>query len=163
LLSDNWMDILLSGSYAGFYTEKSVLLLDRVVRWIGEDKDIVLDSFTVSCITAYAVLYMSMSDCVYRKFLLGEMIDCTHNITADAARKMNKAHGGNLNFILVEMMYYADNITAERVKRVIDGYGEGKKAVKGTGGNFSYYELGPVLLMPDGNLHEEVRLQKIRE
>ena len=35
--------------------------------------------------------------------------------------------------------------------------------MKGTGGNFSYYELGPVLLMPDGNLNEEVGLQKIRE
>ena len=76
---------------------------------------------------------------------------------------MNKADGGNRKFILVEMMDYADNITAERVKRVIDGYGEGKKAVKGTGGNFSYYELGTVLLMPDGNLNEEVGLQKIRE
>ena len=27
---------------------------------------------------------------------------------------------------------YADTITAERVKRVIDGYGEGKNAVDGT-------------------------------
>ena len=60
-------------------------------------------------------------------------------------------------------MDYAESITAERVKRVIDGYGEGKKAVEGTGGNFSYYELGPVLLLPDGNLNEEVGPQKIRE
>ncbi len=76
---------------------------------------------------------------------------------------MNKADGGNRKFILVEMMDYADSITAERVKRVINGYGEGKKAVEGTGGNFSYYELGPVLLLPDGNLNEEVGPQKIRE
>ena len=76
---------------------------------------------------------------------------------------MNKADGGNRKFILVEMENYADSITAERVKRVIDGYGEGKKAVEGTGGNFSYYELGPVLLLPDGNLNEEVGAQKIRE
>ena len=76
---------------------------------------------------------------------------------------MNQADGGNRKFILVEMMDYADSITAERVKRVIDGYGEGKKAVEGTGGNFSYYELGPVLLLPDGNLNEEVGPQKIRE
>ena len=76
---------------------------------------------------------------------------------------MNKADGGNRKFILVEMMDYADSITAERVKRVIDGYGESKKAVEGTGGNFSYYKLGPVLLLPDGNLNEEVGPQKIRE
>lgn len=60
-------------------------------------------------------------------------------------------------------MDYADSITAERVKRVIDGYGEDKKAVEGTGGNFSYYELGPVLLLPNGNFNEEVGPQKIRE
>ncbi len=49
------------------------------------------------------------------------------------------------------------------VKRVINGYGEGKKAVEGSGGNFSYYELGPVLLLSDGNLNEEVGVEKIRE
>ena len=127
------MDILLSGSYAGFDTEKSILLLDRIVKWIATDNDIVLDSFAGSGTTAHAVL------------------------------NMNKADGGNRKFILVEMMDYADSITAERVKRVIDGYGEDKKAVEGTGGNFSYYELGPVLLLPNGNLNEEVGLQKIRE
>ena len=36
---------------------------------------------------------------------------------------------------------YANDITAERVKRVTQGYGKGNKAVKGTGGSFSYYEL----------------------
>ena len=46
-----------------------------------------------------------------------------------------------LSYIMIEVEDYADTITAERVKRVIDGYGEGKNAVDGTGGNFSYYEL----------------------
>lgn len=109
------------------------MLLDRIVKWIATDNDIVLDSFAGSGTTAHAVL------------------------------NMNKADGGNRKFILVEMMDYADSITAERVKRVIDGYGEDKKAVEGTGGKFSYYELGPVLLLPNGNLNEEVGLQKIRE
>ena len=62
LLSDNWMDILLSGSYAGFDTEKSVLLLDRIVKWIASDKDIVLDSFAGSGTTAHAVLNMNKAD-----------------------------------------------------------------------------------------------------
>ena len=35
--------------------------------------------------------------------------------------------------------------------------------MEGTGGNFSYYELGSMLLLPDGNLNEEVGPQKIRE
>lgn len=51
--------------------------------------------------------------------------------TAHAVLNMNK-DGGHRKFILVEMMDYADSITAERVKRVISGYGEDKKAVPGT-------------------------------
>ena len=76
---------------------------------------------------------------------------------------MNKADGGNRKFILVEMMDYAESITAERVKRVINGYGSDKQAVEGSGGDFTFYDLGPVLLLPDGNLNEEVGAAKIRE
>ena len=132
LLSDNWMDILLSGSYAGFDTEKNVLLLQRIVDWITSENDVVLDSFAGSGTTAHAVL------------------------------NMNKADGGQRKFILVEMMDYADSITAERVKRVIRGYGEGKNAVEGTGGNFSFYDLGEPLLVGDC-LNEAVAPEKIRE
>ena len=83
--------------------------------------------------------------------------------TAHAVLNMNKADGGHRKFILVEMGDYADTITAERVKRVIKGYGEGKNAVEGTSGNFSYYELGEPLLLPSGNLNEKVGTEKIRD
>lgn len=76
---------------------------------------------------------------------------------------MNKKDGGNRKFILVEMMDYADTITAERVKRVIKGYGEGDKAVEGTGGDFAYYELGLPLFREDGNLNEDVGIDEIRK
>ena len=118
---------------AVFDYPKPARLIERIVQIASDPNSIILDSFAGSGTTAHAVL------------------------------NMNKADGGDRKFILVEMMDYADSITAERVKRVIDGYGEGKKAVEGTGGNFSYYELGPVLLLPDGNLNEEVGAQKIRE
>ena len=116
-----------------FPNPKPVGTIQRIIEIVTGDDDIILDSFAGSGTTAHAVL------------------------------NMNKADGGNRKFILVEMMDYADSITAERAKRVIDGYGERKKAVEGTGGNFSYYELGPVLLLPDGNLNEEVGSEKIRE
>lgn len=132
LLSDNWMDILLSGSFAGFDTEKNVLLIQRIIDWIVSPGEIILDSFAGSGTTAHAVL------------------------------NMNKADGGNRKFICIEMMDYADTITAERVKRVINGYGEGKKTVDGTGGNFSYYELGEPLLVDD-KLNNAVSTEKIRE
>ena len=57
------------------------------------------------------------------------------------------------------MMDYAENITAERVKRAITGINN----YKGVGGDFSYYELGEPLFLPDGNLNECVGEQKIRE
>lgn len=82
--------------------------------------------------------------------------------SAHAVLNLNK-DGGNRKFVLVEMMDYADGITAERVKRVINGYGEGKNAVKGTGGSFSFYDLGDTLLLPDGNLNEDVGEAKIRD
>ena len=76
--------------------------------------------------------------------------------TAHAALKMNR------RFILIETMDYADNITAERVRRVIKGYGEDKKAVPGTGGGFDYYEMGlPIFKEPD-LLNEEVGVEVIR-
>ena len=83
--------------------------------------------------------------------------------TAHAVLNLNKQDGGNRKFILVEMEDYANTITAERVKRVIKGYGTAKKAVEGTGGDFTYYELGQSLFLDNGFLNEEVGLPKILE
>ena len=111
---------------------KPIALIERILRLDSSSNMIVLDSFAGSGTTAHAVL------------------------------NMNKADGGHRKFILVEMMDYADSITAERVKRVIRGYGEGKNAVEGTGGNFSFYDLGKPLLVGDC-LNEAVAPEKIRE
>lgn len=62
------------------------------------------------------------------------------------------------SFILIEMEDYAETTTAERVKKVISGYSD----VPGTGGNFSFYDLGEPLLI--GNcLNKAVDPGKIRE
>lgn len=115
-----------------FDTPKPARLIERILQ-IASDKDsIILDSFAGSGTTAHAVL------------------------------NLNKADGGNRKFILIEMMDYAEDITAERVRRVIKGYGEGKKAVEGTGGDFSYYALGEPLLIDD-NINEKVGVDKLRE
>ena len=123
--------------YLGFKKEdfpnpKPVGTIQRILQIATAGDDIILDSFAGSGTTAHAVL------------------------------NMNKADGGHRKFILVEMMDYADSITAERVKRVIRGYGEGKNAVEGTGGNFSFYDLGEPLLHGDV-LNENVGVEKIRE
>ena len=117
---------------AVFDYPKPVRLIKRILSLASSSGDVILDSFAGSGTTAHAVL------------------------------NMNKADGGHRRFILVEMMDYADSITAERVKRVIHGYGAGKQAAEGTGGSFSYYELGEPLMNGD-NLNEEVGIDKIRE
>lgn len=115
-----------------FETVKPHQLIEYLIARVCGKDALVLDSFAGSGTTAHAVL------------------------------KMNAEDGGSRRFILVEMMDYAESITAERVKRVIAGYGEGAKAVAGTGGSFGFYELGPALLEGDG-LNEEVPEEKLRE
>ena len=82
--------------------------------------------------------------------------------SAHAVLNLNKADQQDRKFILIELGDYADSITAERVKRVIDGYGSGKTATEGTGGSFSFYELGAPLFV-DGDLNPEVPLGRVRE
>ena len=60
-------------------------------------------------------------------------------------------------------MDYAEAITAERVRRVINGYGEGDKAVAGTGGGFDFYTVGDPIFLADDNLNEAVGLDAIRD
>lgn len=117
-----------------FQYSKPYSLIQYIINMLCKDdkSSIILDSFAGSGTTAHAVL------------------------------NLNKQDGGNRKFILVEMEDYAETITAERVRRVIDGYGEGKNAVEGTGGSFAYYELGPELLK-DGFINEDVPEQTIRE
>lgn len=112
---------------------KPVTLISYLANFINNKDAIILDSFAGSGTTAHAVL------------------------------NLNKKDGGNRKFILVEMEDYAENITAERVRRVMNGYGEGKNAVAGTGGAFDFYELGAPMFDQEKNLNEEVDEEKIRE
>jgi adenine-specific DNA-methyltransferase len=79
--------------------------------------------------------------------------------TAHAVLNLNKSDNGSRQFILIEMMDYADSITAERIKRVIKGFSD----VPGTEGDFVFCELGASLFNNDGNINEEVEIDKIRE
>lgn len=124
----------LKGIFSGvapIETPKPRRLIERILHIAADSNAIILDSFAGSGTTAHAVL------------------------------NMNKQDGGNRKFILVEMGDYAESITAERVRRVINGYGEGNKAVEGTGGGFSFYELDDALLI-NGMLNPNAAEEKIR-
>lgn len=118
---------------SAFQTPKSVLLVEMLLQLATSKNSIILDSFSGSGTTAHAVL------------------------------KLNAKDGGNRRFILCEMMDYAETITAERVRRVINGYGEGNKAVAGIGGGFDYCTVGAALFKEDKNLNEEVGADAIRD
>lgn len=116
-----------------FNNPKPTTLVSFLCDFLDDNNSIILDSFAGSGTTAHAVLNLNKQDC------------------------------GNRKFILVEMEDYAENITAERVRRVINGYGDGKNAVEGTGGSFSFYELGEPVFNGDGYLNENIGTEKLRE
>ena len=82
--------------------------------------------------------------------------------TAHAVMNLNQQDGGNRKFILIELEDYANTITAERVKRVMQGYGDGDNATAGTGGSFDFYTLGEPLLDNERNLNPKLPLDTVR-
>ncbi len=115
-----------------FNFPKPESLIRLFLELVTKNDSIVLDSFSGSGTTGHAVL------------------------------SLNRQDKGNRKVLLIEMEDYADTVTAERLKRVMQGYGEGKNATEGTGGAFDYYELGPPLFLEDDNLNETVGSEKIR-
>lgn len=126
------INYIFNNNSEAFETPKPVRLIDRMLRIATSKNSIILDSFAGSGTTAHAVL------------------------------KLNAEDGGNRRFICVEMMDYAETITAERVRRVMNGYGEGTKAVGGLGGGFDYYTVDVPLFIDGHNLNEEVGAEAIR-
>jgi adenine-specific DNA-methyltransferase len=121
------------GKEGVFDFPKHPSLIEYLLQFREDKNSIILDSFAGSGTTAHAVLNLNKQDCGHRKF------------------------------ILVEMEDYAETITAERVRRVINGYGEGKNAAEGTGGSFTFYELGETVFDENGYLNENIGTGKIRE
>lgn len=98
---------------------KPKALVKQCIALATTEGDIVLDSFAGSGTTAQAVL------------------------------ELNEESGIERNFILVEMESYANELTAERTRRVIKGVKSAKSELlkKGTGGTFSYFQLGETIEM----------------
>ncbi len=96
---------------------KPVSLIKELIKASTEDDAIILDSFAGSGTTGHAVL------------------------------ELNRQEQSNRKFILIEMEDYANEITAERVRKVIKGVPKSKNFKTGTGGTFSYFELGETIEM----------------
>jgi len=116
-----------------FAFPKPISLVQRIVSYCAPPGSIVMDSFAGSGTTAHAVL------------------------------KQNAEDGGNRRFILVEMDEdIARDVTAERVKRVAQGYTNGKgQPVEGLGGGFQFCTLGKPLFDARGHISNDVRFAEL--
>lgn len=171
-------------------TPKPSRLIERIIHIASNPDSIILDSFAGSGTTAHAVLNMNMSDGGNRKFILVEMEDYAESITTERVKRVINGYKADRETVLYDEEITVKNLAqgaamleeakaaAKEAKgkhssvkspKIEDGHlrvvavDKAKDMVAGLGGNFSYYELGPVLLLPDGNLNEEVGTQKIRE
>lgn len=84
LLSDNWMDLTLSGNETDtFDTEKSVAIIQRIVEWLAPPNSIVLDFFSGSGTTAHAVIEANKNDNGQRRFIMVQLPEnCGDNPSA---------------------------------------------------------------------------------
>lgn len=173
-----------------FTTPKPHELVERIIQIASAPDSIILDSFAGSGTTAHAVLNMNKLDGGNRKFILVEMMDYADSVTAERAKRVISGYKADKETVLYDeeitiknlaqgsaMLEEAKAIAKEakgnyssvKSPKIEEGHlrvvavDNAKDMVAGLGGNFSYYELGPVLLLPDGNLNEEVGPQKIRE
>lgn len=110
---------LLQAMFGGdkvFPNPKPIQLVMRILEQAARPDAIVLDSFAGSGTTAHAVL------------------------------QLNAADEGTRKFILVECEEYAESLTAERVRKAIEGVaGASSPYLGGTGGTFTFLELGDAL------------------
>ncbi|MBZ0142444.1 MAG: site-specific DNA-methyltransferase, partial [Rhodocyclaceae bacterium] len=111
-------------------------LVKKFIQAFAHPNSIVLDSFAGSGTTGHAVLATNAED------------------------------NGNRRFILVELDEgIAKNVTAERVRRVTDGYINGKgQAVTGLGGGFQFCRLSTEpLFTAEGQIRSDVTFAQLAE
>jgi len=119
-----------------FDTPKPTRLIQRILQIATDQDALILDSFAGSGTTGHAVL------------------------------KQNAEDGGNRRFILVEMDdNIARNVTAERVRRVAQGYTNGKdQTVEGLGGSFQFCTLSKdPLFTAEGQIRSDVTFAQLAE
>ena len=175
---------------APFETPKPSRLIERILQIACDKNAIVLDSFAGSGTTAHAVLNMNKADGGNRKFILIEMMDYADSITAERVKRVIDGYTQDQEIVLFDEEITVSNLEqgAELLaeakaiakdakgkyssvkKPAMDGnhlkvvaVNKAKDAVPGTGGDFTFYDLGEALLLPNGNLNESVSADKIRE
>ena len=184
----NELKVILKDSQL-FDTPKPVRLIERIVQIATDPETIILDSFAGSGTTAHAVLSANKADGGNRKFILVEMENYAETITAERVKRVVSGYRADKEEVLydeeitaknlakgAEMLKEAKEIAAtakgkyssvkapkvENGRLIVTAVTKAADQVAGTGGNFSFYDLGAQLLIGD-NLNEAVDTEKIRE
>lgn len=176
---------------APFETPKPTRLLDRIIQIACDSDSIILDSFAGSGTTAHSVLKANRADGGNRRFIVVEMEDYAESIVAERMRRVIKGYApsDDIEEIIFDTEITASNLKdgaeliAQAKRAAKDAKGKYDKVSKpkmenghlkvigtiksneeidGTGGDFSFYELGAPLMVGDV-LNEEVGVDKIRE
>ena len=172
-----------------FAFPKSKLLVSELLNQATDKDSIILDSFAGSGTTAHAVLDMNAKDGGNRHFILVEMEDYADSITAERVKRAIQGYPTNKKDVLYDTAITTKNIkdggdlfaeakeiaddaknSYDKVEgpKMVDGHlkvigiERAKEHQKGTGGNFSFYELGEPLFHGE-LLNEEVTIDTIRE
>jgi adenine-specific DNA-methyltransferase len=173
-----------------FDTPKPYRLIDRILQIASDEDSVILDSFAGSGTTAHAVLNLNKETNGNRKFILIEMMDYAESTTSERVKRVISGFTQDKEDVLFdeeitieslesgkELLKKAKDIavaakgkySSVKKPKIEDGHlkviavTKGKDQVAGTGGNFSFYDLGDTLLLPDGNLNENVGEAKIRD
>lgn len=175
-----------------FNYPKPIALIKSVIQIICNSEDIVLDSFAGSGTTGHAIIDLNKSLDYELNFILIEMMDYANNITAERMRraisgypfKGKKEEEIYSKKLTAKNILKAEEILKEAEAVSIEKANEYTKISKpkiadnclkiigtkiyddkmeGLGGAFDYYKLGAPLFNEDGNLNEEVSIDKIRE
>lgn len=175
-----------------FDNPKNIDMIHYLLNLIMDKDSIILDSFAGSGTTAHAVLNMNKQDGGNRQFILVEMEEYADSITAERAKRVIQGYDftgekkteiysqklTSKNLLDGEkLIKEAEKIIASESKnfdsiskpKIDDNHlkviGTKKYTDKmdGTGGDFSFYDLGEALLLPNGNLNEAVGTNRIQE
>lgn len=169
---------------------KPLNLIEQILGIGCDNNSIVLDSFAGSGTTAHAVLDMNKKDGGDRKFILVEMGNYADGITAERVKRVIDGYSSDRKDIVFDKKITASNLVngpeivneakaaaaeakdkydaVSRPKMIngdlqVIGTKKASRKVDGTGGSFSYYELGEPLLLENHMLNENVSTDKIRE
>lgn len=143
-----------------FDSPKPVTLIQRIIQLTCGKDDIILDSFAGSGTTAHAVLDLNKEDGGNRKFILVECEDYADKITAERIRRVIKGYKPSLRGFGVEPKPDAATPKQSDVL-VTPSVVEGSALIaalppiarndkgNGTGGTFSFFELGKPIEMEE--------------